>query len=524
MAAYIILLSDDILQVDEALFELHHLVVETFGDLSVGVELGTEVVAVDSAGRNSLVCILELAEDVFLDAEELLKRSNVVLELGVVLLEVDVVVLEVVEVVFQRADAALGTVEVILVSSLHGLDVTGTLDDVLLEVTDLGLEVLVGGTHLVEVGEDVVSLLLHTLEELAGGFRNLESLAEVIEFSLKVSVVVALLLNHVGEVVGLLLQLAVLAQELGTLLLDGRKGGVKSTDLVSETLEGVGVTLLSSNVVVAGLAELGLVDVGASQLDSELVVLVLELGVLDLNGVEAGLEIVHGVVGALEVAEDLGVVALELEDNLVELEGFFLELLGGLHERFSELFTGVVAVVDLAAEVVDLTLPGLLFAELEVEVVDDALEVLELVLVFVDVTASFSVHQETGHVGAGLGVGALGPATVTVSETLRRGGLVGTGASDSARRAHQSRVHEVGVGHVVELVQVDAVTDGGEIGGNAIPGLVEVSVDNLVHVVVQLGLRVTVTLGRALSLAGAATGVDGASSAAGTADGFLGGA
>lgn len=446
-----------------------------------------------------------------------------VLQLGVVLLEIDVVVLEVIEVVLKSSHSSLGSVEVVLVSSLHGLDVSGAFDDVTLELTDLGLEVLVGLSDLVEVQEDVISLLLDALEQFTGGLGHLQFLSEVVKFSLEVSVVVALLLDYVGEVVDLLLELSVLAQQLGSLLLDGGEGRVQRTDLVTEALEGIGVSLLGSDVVVARLGQLGLVDVGASQLDSELVVLVLELGVLDLDGVEPGLKVINGIVGRFEVSEDLGVVSFELEDHLVELESLFLEFLGGLHEGLPELFAGVVAVVDLSTEVVDFSLPGLLFPQLEVEVVDDSLEVFKLILIFVNVTASFGVHEKTGHVGSGLRVGALGLATITVTETFGGGGTVEITTGSAAGRTHEGGVDQVGVGHVVELVEVDTVTHGGQVRVYTVLGLIEVSVDHLVHVVVQLGLRVTVTLGGRLRFTGSATGVHWAGATSATADGFFGG-
>lgn len=47
-----------------------------------------------------------------------------VLQLGVVLLEIDVVVLEVIHVVLEGSDSSLGSVEVILVSSLHSFNVS----------------------------------------------------------------------------------------------------------------------------------------------------------------------------------------------------------------------------------------------------------------------------------------------------------------------------------------------------------------------------------------------------------------
>lgn len=124
------------------------------------------------------------------------------------------------------------------------------------------------------------------------------------------------------------------------------------------------MSLLSGEVVVSAGLELGLVDLPGVDLGSKLVVLVLELGVLDLHRVELGLNVVHGVVGGLELAEDVGVVALEVEHDLVELGGLVLELLGGLEQGLSEFLSGVASVLVLVSEVVDLSLPGLLVSEL----------------------------------------------------------------------------------------------------------------------------------------------------------------
>ena len=158
--AYVFFLACDIFEVNKAFFKFVDLVVVVLNDLGGAVELVSQGIAVVGSGREAVVGVLQLAVDVFLDAKQLLQSDDMVPELDVLFLQRMVVILELVELALQIPDSLVGSGEVILVLPLHGLDVSGSLDDISLHLLDLVLEGLVRRSDLVQIVQNSVSLVL----------------------------------------------------------------------------------------------------------------------------------------------------------------------------------------------------------------------------------------------------------------------------------------------------------------------------------------------------------------------------
>lgn len=99
--------------------------------------------------------------------------------------------------------------------------------------------------------------------------------------------------------------------------------------------ERVSMSLLSIRVVIGYSLELSLVSFSCFILGSELCVLSFKLSISDFLSVKLGLEIIDSIVRLLEVSKDVLILALHINDKLVELITFILQILSGFQKSLS---------------------------------------------------------------------------------------------------------------------------------------------------------------------------------------------
>ena len=462
------------------------------------------MIAIVGSSSKSGVSILKLSVNIFLDAKKLFEGDDVVSQLDVLLLESVVVVLELVQVLFQGSDSLVGSVDIILKLSFHSFDVSRSLNDISFHLFDLVLESFIGSSSLVQVVQDTVSLGLDGSEQFGGGLGDLELASEIVELVGEVVVVSSFFSQLLVESSNLVVQLVVLGSQVSLVLLESVESLFQVSDLVAKTVESIGVSSLGSQVIVSGLLELSLVDFTGVNLSSEFVVFVLELSILNFHGVELSLDVIDGVVGSLQLTENVAVVSFQIEDDLVELGSFTLKFLGGFEQSLSQFFSGVGSIFVFFSEIVNFSLPSFLVSELEVQSIDDVSQVFQLVLVLVDVSSGLGVHQQRGHIWTSFsGVWRLASSGSSVVSTSQfgwgsslvqfSGDLSGSGESGTVSWGNQRWVDELGVSHLRELVQVEAVGDLGEIGIDLSLSFSEMLVNHSIEVVVQFGFGVLVT-------------------------------